>query len=188
MNKERITPDHFVFLDRDGVINVERGDYTKSVEEWEWAPGALEGIKRFTETGFGIIIITNQSCISRGIMTEEELAGLHEFMLSKIRESGGDILKIYYCPHQLSDGCTCRKPEPGMLLKAAKDYGINLSDIFFIGDSHRDMEAARRAGSQFILINSMPEDSISKTQSIPAEYRTENLLEAAEIVIKETRL
>ena len=188
MNKVHIVPDHFVFLDRDGVINVERGDYTKTVEEWEWAPEALEGIRRFTNAGYGVIIITNQSCISKGILSEEELAGLHEFMLSKIRESGGDILKIYHCPHQRSDGCTCRKPEPGMLLKAAKDYGINLSDTFFIGDAQSDMEAARRAGTRFIFINSISEYSVSKSHPITAEYRTKNLLEAAEIVIEETRL
>ena len=188
MNKVHIVPDHFVFLDRDGVINVERGDYTKTIEEWKWAPGALEGIKRLTEAGFGIIVITNQSCISKGILTEAELAGLHEFMLGKIRESGGDILKIYHCPHQRSDGCTCRKPEPGMLLQAAKDYGINLSNTFFVGDAQSDMEAARRAGTRSILINNISDSSISKPQPITAEYRTKNLLEAAEIVIEETRL
>lgn len=183
-----VAPDHFIFLDRDGVINVERGDYTKTIEEWKWAPEALKGIKRLTEAGFGIIVITNQSCISKGITTEEELAGLHEFMLRKIRVSGGDILKIYHCPHQHSDGCSCRKPEPGMLLQAAKDYGINLSNTFFIGDAQRDMEAAKRAGSRFIFIDSVCGDSIPKTQSIPAEYLVKNLLEATEIVIRETRL
>jgi len=188
MNKMHIVPDHFVLLDRDGVINVERGDYTKTIEEWKWAPGALEGIKRLTEAGFGIIVITNQSCISKEILTDAELAGLHEFMLGKIRESGGDILKIYHCPHQRSDGCTCRKPEPGMLLQAAKDYGINLSNTFFVGDAQRDMEAARRAGTRSIFINSIPEYSVSKSQPITSEYRTKNLLEAAEIVIEETIL
>ena len=188
MNKAYTVLYRFVLLDRDGVINVERGDYTKTVEEWKWAPGALKGIKRLTEAGFGIIVITNQSCISKGILTEAELAGLHEFMLSKIRESGGDILKIYHCPHQLSDGCTCRKPEPGMLLQAAKDYGINLSNTFFIGDAQRDMEAARRAGSRFIFIDSVSGYSVSKSQPITADYRTKNLLEAAEIVIRETGL
>ena len=89
----------YVFLDRDGVINVERGDYTTTIEQWDWAPGALDGLRMLTEAGFGVIVITNQACISKGIQTEEGLAVLHGFMLEGIREAGGDILRVYHCPH-----------------------------------------------------------------------------------------
>ncbi len=183
MTKEHTKPEHFVFLDRDGVINVERGDYTKNIEELRWAPGALEGIKTLTEAGFKIIVITNQSCISKRIITEAELTGLHEFMLNNIRKSGGDILKIYHCPHQKSDGCSCRKPEPGMLIQAAKDYRINLSNTFFIGDAQRDIDAAKRAGTRFIFV-----DSGQKTYLSNADFQSKNLLEAAKIVINESKL
>ena len=186
MTEEQTSADHFVFLDRDGVINVERGDYTTSIKEWEWAPGAFEGIKKLNGAGFGIIVITNQSCISRGIMTEKELSELHDFMLRTVRDSGGEILRIYHCPHQKSDNCSCRKPKPGMLLQAAKDYGIDLPKTFFIGDAPRDMEAAAQAGARRIYIDSSSSDTNSQTQLIPVDFQAENLKEAAEIVIRET--
>ena len=95
MTEAQAIPDRFVFLDRDGVINLDFGEYTTTIDEWKWAPGAVEGIKMLTDAGFGIIVITNQACIAKGIQTEEGLALLHTFMLNHIRESGGNILKIY---------------------------------------------------------------------------------------------
>ncbi len=184
--------DHFVFLDRDGVINVEIGDFIRTIEEWEWAPCALEGIKKLTDAGFSIIVVTNQSCISRGIITEDELGTIHDYMLGTIRDAGGKILSVYHCPHQQSDGCSCRKPYPGMLLQAAKDYGIDLSETFFIGDAPRDMEAAGRAGARGIFIDCQSGDNTgdntSELQTIPFDFRAKNLLEAADIVIREAVL
>jgi len=178
---------HFVFLDRDGVINVERGDYTTSIDEWEWAPGALEGIRTLTEAGFEIIVVTNQSCISRGILTEEELERIHDYMRRTVHEEGGDILRVYHCPHQKADNCSCRKPEPGMLLAAAEEFGINLADTFFIGDAPRDMEAAARAGVRSIFIDTtsarMNGDSL---EPVRYEFRADNLIDAVGIVIRET--
>ncbi len=175
----------FVFLDRDGVINVERGDYTVSFEEWIWAPGSREGIRKLTEAGFGVIIITNQACIAKGRQTEEGLALLHSFMLDGIREAGGDILRIYHCPHQTPDNCSCRKPEPGMLLKAAEDYDISFEHTFFIGDTARDMETARRAGARTILIvNDV--NAYQPVENVDADFRASDLLDAASIVIRET--
>ncbi|HDY88708.1 MAG TPA: HAD family hydrolase [bacterium] len=184
MSKSPSSHNRFVFLDRDGVINVDHGDYTTSIEEWEWAPGSLEGLKIFTDTGFGVIIITNQACIAKGRQTEEGLARLHSFMLRHIRESGGDILKIYHCPHQTSDGCSCRKPEPGMILKAAKDYKVNLPETFFIGDTARDMETAQRAGARTILIDG--EFNVHPVKKpVKAEFYAQDLMEAVKIVIEE---
>jgi len=176
----------FVFLDRDGVINVERGDFVRSIEEWEWAPHALEGIKKLTDAGFGIIVVTNQSCISRGIITEDELAAIHDYMLTTIHDSGGKIVRVYHCPHQESDGCSCRKPKPGMLLKAAKDYEIDLSQTFFIGDAPRDMEAAYSANIRGIFIENESGENNSHMEAIPCDFRAEHILEAADIVIRET--
>lgn len=176
----------YVFLDRDGVINVERGDYTTTIEQWEWAPGAFEGLRRLAEAGFGVIVITNQACIAKGIQTEEGLAKLHEFMLADIREKGGDILAIYHCPHVTPDGCDCRKPEPGMILRAAADYGIDLPRAFMIGDSLRDMEAGRRAGARTIFITAGPGADSPRTQFEGGEFEAADLNEAAGIVIRET--
>jgi len=177
--------ERFVFLDRDGVINVERGDYTTTVDEWRWAPGALEGIKRLTEAGFGVIVITNQSCIAKGLQTEEGLEKLHAFMVKTVRESGGDIVRVYHCPHRESDHCRCRKPEPGLILEAAGDFGIDLPRTFFIGDAERDMEAGRRAGTRTIFIDGT-KASLGKAGEVEADFRAGNLREAAEIVIRET--
>jgi len=175
----------FVFMDRDGVINAERGDYTTTVEQWRWAPGALEGLRMLTEAGFGIIVATNQACIAKGLQTVEGLAALHDWMLGVVRENGGDILRIYHCPHQTSDGCSCRKPAPGMLLQAAEDYGILLSRTFMIGDSLRDMEAGRCAGTRTILIDTGPGSDSSRTQFETGEFRADDLADAARIVIRE---
>ena len=179
---------HFVFLDRDGVINVERGDYTLSVDKWLWAPGALEGILLLTDAGFNCIVITNQSCVAKGLQTEERLNKLHDYMVTQIRCAGGDIFRIYYCPHQQSDYCTCRKPEPGLLLQAARDYDINLSDTFFIGDDTRDIEAGRRAGTRTILINISNESVGKESPASQADFQAIDLLYAAHIVISETTI
>ena len=172
----------YVLLDRDGVINVDPGDYTTTIDKWEWAPGALEGIKKLCDAGFGILIITNQACIAKGLQTEDGLAVLHDFMLDTIRKSGGDIVRIYHCPHQTSDGCDCRKPEPGMILRAADDYGFNRAETFLIGDTPRDMEAARRAGVRGIMITSNQAYEGETDGGLTAA----NLFDAAEIVIGET--
>ena len=105
-------------------------------------------------------------------------------MIDHIRKSGGDILRIYHCPHQNQDGCNCRKPKPGLLLQAAKEYGINLAETFFIGDAQRDIEAGRRAGTRTILINK----SIQHSEfTIQPDYHADNLLDAAEIIIREIK-
>ena len=187
MAKSPAKPDRYVFLDRDGIINVERGDYTVSIDEWQWAPGAREGIKMLTDAGFGVIVITNQACIAKGCQTEEGLAILHDFMLDGIRTAGGDILRIYHCPHQTPDNCSCRKPEPGMLLQAADDYDISLEKTFFVGDTSRDMETARRAGTKKILIvNDV--NAYQPVEDVETDFCAANLTDAAEIVIRETKV
>jgi histidinol-phosphate phosphatase family protein len=177
---------HFVFLDRDGVINVERGDYTTTIEQWQWAPGVFEGIKLLTEAGFRIIVITNQACIAKGLQSEEGLAKLHDFMLREIRKRGGDILRVYHCPHQTGDDCSCRKPAPGMILQAAEDYRIDLGKTFMIGDSLRDMEAGRRAGTRTIHIDTGMGADSPGTQFDGGDFRADDLLDAARIVMRET--
>lgn len=180
-------PDKFIFLDRDGVINVERGDYTRNREEWQWADCVFESIRKLNDAGFGIIVLTNQSAISRGIMTEVQLAELHNYMLTEIEKHGGKILSLYYCPHKLADGCNCRKPEPGMLLQAAKDYGIDLSKTYFIGDSPRDMEAATRAGAKGILIENEYTHRVKEIESYTYVFKVGSLMEAVEKVVGNAR-
>ncbi|MFC1508393.1 D-glycero-alpha-D-manno-heptose-1,7-bisphosphate 7-phosphatase [Candidatus Omnitrophota bacterium] len=187
MNDTAAASRRFVFLDRDGVINVELGEYTIYIEQLQWAEGSLAGIKKLNDAGFKIIVITNQACISKGLQTEEGLAKLHNHMKAHIEQAGGSILAFYHCPHQTPDNCFCRKPQPGMLVKAAEDYGINLPETFFIGDSRRDMEAGRRAGTRTILIDNGIDSDSPQTQFETGEFRVNNLLEATEIVIGESK-
>ena len=187
MNDTAASSRRFVFLDRDGVINVELGKYTIYIEQLQWADGSLEGIKKLNDAGFEIIVVTNQACISKGLQTEEGLAKLHDYMTAHIEQAGGSILAFYHCPHQTPDNCYCRKPQPGMLVNAAADYGIKLPETFFIGDSRRDMEAGRRAGTRTILIDNGIDSDSPQIQFETGEFRVNNLLEAAEIVIEESK-
>lgn len=145
--------DQVVFLDRDGVINKNRNDYVKTWAEFKFLPNAPKGIKLLNDNGFKIIIITNQSVVGRGIITEKTLNRIHEKMLKELKEFGCIIEKIYCCPHAPSDNCDCRKPKPGMLLKAAKDFNIDLAKSCFIGDNGTDEEAGKRAGCKTYLVS-----------------------------------
>jgi histidinol-phosphate phosphatase family protein len=135
-----------LFLDRDGVINYNRNDYVKSWDEFVFIPTAKEAIQKINRSEFMLIIITNQSPIGRGIFTTEILDNIHKNMLQELAASGCVIDAIYYCPHKPDDGCTCRKPKPGLILRAAEDFGIDLSGSWMIGDSDGDVKAGEAAG------------------------------------------
>jgi len=143
-----------VLVDRDGVLNkkMPQGTYVRSWEEWEWAPGAKAALWLFNQAGYRVIIISNQSGIARGVMTEEALTDIHQKMKTEVSSAGGQIEAIYYCPHGWDDGCACRKPRPGMLLQAQRDYHLDLSTTYFIGDDERDGQAAKAAGCPWIQV------------------------------------
>jgi len=145
--------EQIVFLDRDGVINKNRDDYVKTWDEFEFLPNTKKAIKLLNDNGYKIIIITNQSVVGRGIIPEKTLTGIHEKMLKELNECGCRIEKIYYCPHAPWDNCGCRKPKSGLLLKAAKDFDIDLKKCYFIGDSETDVEAGKRAGCKTYLVS-----------------------------------
>lgn len=141
-----------VFFDRDGVLNKDVA-YLYKIQDLVWVDGALKALAYLTELGYKIFIVTNQSGIARGYYTIEQMNELHTYMQQQINNAGGKIEKIYYCPHH-PDGsvseyaitCSCRKPKPGMLLEAMKEYSIDQKQSFLIGDSKRDVEAAEAAG------------------------------------------
>jgi histidinol-phosphate phosphatase family protein len=135
-----------MFLDRDGVINYNRNDYVKSWDEFVFIPTAKEALQKINRSEFMLIIITNQSPIGRGIFTTETLDKIHKNMLQELAEAGCIIDAIYFCPHKPDDGCSCRKPEPGLILRAAEDFGIDLSSSWMIGDSDGDIKAGESAG------------------------------------------
>lgn len=136
-----------LFLDRDGVVNVEK-HYLHKIDDFEWMEGIVEVCRRYQEEGFLILVVTNQSGISRGYYTQADFDRLSEWMIDRFRELGITVSAVYHCPHHESiDGpCECRKPEPGMFLSARREYDIDMENSVMIGDNERDIEASLKAG------------------------------------------
>jgi len=136
-----------LFLDRDGVINVEK-NYLYKIEDFEFIDGIFELCKYYERLGFIIVVVTNQSGIARGFYSEEEFEILTSWMKEEFLKQDILISKVYYCPHhpKISGACSCRKPNPGMLLDASKDLNIDLAKSIIIGDKERDIEAGLAAG------------------------------------------
>jgi D-glycero-D-manno-heptose 1,7-bisphosphate phosphatase len=144
-----------VILDRDGVLNrkMRTAEYVRSWSDWEWIPGAKEAIAMFKRAGYRIFIVSNQAGIARGALSVEALGEIHEKMTGEIQAAGGDIDRIYICPHGWDDGCDCRKPRPGMLIQAQRDFSLDLTRTPFIGDDARDLAAAEAAGCAGVIVN-----------------------------------
>jgi len=139
-----------VFLDRDGVINLKRDDYVKSMEEFVILKDVPKAIRLLNENNYLVIIITNQSVVNRGLLTDEELSRIHDFMKNELDKDGAHIDGIYYCPHRPDENCSCRKPGIELVERAVKEYSISTKSSWFIGDSETDMLAARKMGLQGI--------------------------------------
>lgn len=136
------------FLDRDGVINQKApdGQYVTRWEDFHILPGVIEGIVRLNRAGLRVIVVTNQRCVAKGLLTEAELGKLHRQMSEHLARAGAPVDGIYYCPHELESACDCRKPAPGMLLEAARAHGLDLRASWMIGDSDSDIQAGKNAG------------------------------------------
>lgn len=136
-----------LFLDRDGVINVDYA-YVHRSENFEFIDGIFELCLHYQQLGYLIFVVTNQSGIARGYYSEKDFLYLSTWMVQQFEEHGVSISKVYFCPHheEISGSCSCRKPEPGMLLQAQKEYDLDLENSILVGDSQRDIEAAARAG------------------------------------------
>lgn len=143
-----------IFLDRDGTINRRppRGEYITEPDELIFLPGAAEAMRRLTEAGYRIIIISNQAGIGRGVMTEAQLTAVNDRLRKEAQAAGAMIHAIYHCPHHWDDDCACRKPKPGMLFAAQRDFHLDLTRTLFIGDDPRDGEAAAAAGVPFEMV------------------------------------
>lgn len=141
-----------IFLDRDGVINENRPDYVKSWSEFSFLPGSKEAIAMLTSADYRLIVCTNQAGVARGCMSQENVEEIHRRMVVEIAKAGGEIERVYYCPHAKDENCSCRKPRPGMLLRARDELGIDLHKALFIGDSISDIQAALAAGVQPCLV------------------------------------
>jgi D-glycero-D-manno-heptose 1,7-bisphosphate phosphatase len=141
-----------IFLDRDGVINRRRVDHVKSWDEFEFLPEALEGLREINRVGAPVVVVTNQSAVGRGLLSEADLGAIHERMLSEVAAAGGRIDAIYACLHTPFDGCDCRKPAPGLIMRATADLGLRIECSVMVGDSVSDIQAARAAGCTPVLL------------------------------------
>ena len=144
-----------LLLDRDGVLNRRppRAEYIRRPDEFEWLAGALEALRILTESGYRLLVVSNQAGVARGAMTEDDLMAVHERMVSDARAAGGAIEGAYYCRHDWDAGCDCRKPLPGLLFQAQREHHLDLTRTPFIGDDDRDGEAAEAAGAPFIQVS-----------------------------------
>ena len=152
-----------IFLDRDGVINEDQEDYVKSWEEFRFIKGVRKALKEIHQAGLPVVVITNQSIIGRGMVTEAGLSVIHDRMCKGVKKAGGEILKIYYCPHHPDAHCSCRKPRIGLLKRAARELDLDLKNSVFVGDTLKDMRAGKRAGCRTVLVQTgQGEESLKK--------------------------
>ena len=144
----------FILLDRDGVLNRwVPNDYVMSPNDLHLLPGAADAVRDLNAAGYGVIVISNQQCVGKGLLSLQQLAEISEDLRAKIREaSGGQILDFFYCPHLKEEGCSCRKPLPGLIDQARSKYGFDLSSTILVGDSFTDLAAAHAADCRSVLV------------------------------------
>ena len=174
-----------VILDRDGVINQESDAYIKAPDEWIPIPGSLEAIGRLTQAGFTVVVASNQSGLGRGLFDQKALDAITARMQGEIVNAGGRLDGIYYCPHKPEDHCDCRKPKTGLYQQIAAHYQVKIQGVPAIGDSARDLVAAKSAGARPILVKT-GRGLMTLTQMPDVEVY-EDLAAAADHLIGETR-
>lgn len=141
-----------VILDRDGVINYDSEHYIKSPAEWKPLPGSLEAIAKLTQAGYKVVVATNQSGIGRGLFDMDTLNAIHNKMHQAVKDLGGRIDAVFYCPHPADSSCNCRKPRPGMFERIGGCFNVDLKGIPAVGDSLRDLVAAAAVGAAPMLV------------------------------------
>lgn len=179
-----------VFLDRDGTINEEVG-HLDSLEKLRIFPAAFEAVRMLNESGMRVIVVTNQSGVARGFFNEAFVETVHEQIRKRFREKGAFIDYFYYCPHHPTEGigeyrveCGCRKPEPGMLLRASAELGVDLPSSYVVGDTARDVELAARCSAAGILVKTGygMETALSGIEPV---YIAEDILDAARWILED---
>ncbi|WP_257297108.1 D-glycero-beta-D-manno-heptose 1,7-bisphosphate 7-phosphatase [Endozoicomonas sp. YOMI1] len=141
-----------VILDRDGVINEDSDQYIRSEQEWLPIPGSIEAIARLSSVGYRVVVATNQSGLARGYFTGKELNAMHDKLIRLVKEQGGHIDGIYYCPHGPDEHCQCRKPATGLIDQIFTDYDANPAETWVVGDSLRDLQAGVTSGCKVALV------------------------------------
>jgi D-glycero-D-manno-heptose 1,7-bisphosphate phosphatase len=180
-----------IFLDRDGTVN-EEIDFLRSPGELRLIPGSADAIRQANGLGWKVFIITNQSGIARGYLTEEQLAGIHRALTGELEKASARIDAIYYCPHHPDFGeppyrreCDCRKPGTGLLTLAAKEFGVDISKSFVIGDRMIDVQTGINSGATPVLVLTgygKQELALCREHDVPVQIVAENLLEAVQYI------
>jgi len=168
-----------VLMDRDGTVLVEPTDFSVRLKGLHMFPETLEAMAKLAEVGYSVIFVTNQLSIAKGNLSLKEYEATNNKMIELLEPTGIKVLKVYTCPHGQDDNCVCRKPKPGMLLQAIKEFNLNPGETFMIGDRVTDIEAGMAAGAKTILV---PQGNFKET-SAKAKHIAGNLLEAAEYII-----
>lgn len=171
-----------IFLDRDGTINVDIG-YTHKIEDLKIIPEVIEGLKMLGETDYKLIIVTNQSGIGRGHYTEEDYHKFREEIQKRLRKEKINIDAEYFCSHNPNENCNCRKPKIGMLEKATKDFNIDLTKSWMIGDNLSDIQAGKNAGCKTIHILTQENNKIISE----ADFVADNFLVAADYILSQNK-
>lgn len=178
-----------IFIDRDGVINKDPGgwtphSYVTKWDEFHFLPGAKEAIKRLNDKGYSIVVVSNQAGISKGFYSQGALEKINAMMLDELKKSGANIEKTYYCIHQDSDNCDCRKPAIGLFKRARKELKAKIEGAYFIGDGKMDVEAGKKASLKTILLLSGKSklDHVEEWTVRP-DYIFKDLLEAVNFIL-----
>ncbi len=180
ISANKIPPKKAVFIDRDGTINDNKNGYVHTKEEFSLLPGVETALKALGASDFLIIIITNQSGISRGMYTEEEYVLFEKWFMSEMERRKIRIDKIYHCPHGSFDNCSCRKPGSGMLFQAVTDFDISLNDSWMIGDSEVDIILGREVNTKTIKLGT----PMSKSTNLEPNYYANSLTDAIALILK----
>ena len=174
----------FVLLDRDGVINARPGPgWVRHWEEFRFLPRAVEALRKLNENGYKSIIVSNQSGVGRGLLSEEDLETITANFREEAAKQGAGIEAVFYCTHRPEDGCECRKPRPGLLLKAQREYGFPFPSTFLVGDTEVDFQAGTSVGCPVILIADSGGKPPEASRLKPRAY-VSNLYEAVEYILR----
>jgi D-glycero-D-manno-heptose 1,7-bisphosphate phosphatase len=179
-----------VFIDRDGVINQKprEGEYITSWGDFHILPGVAEAIALLKKAGYAVIVVTNQRCVAKGLITIPELEEIHACMRECLARLGATLDGIYYCPHDYQSQCKCRKPDPGMLLEAAHALGLDLGSSWMVGDSDIDIQAGKNAGCKTARVVVPGEKKLAADKDAEnggrAEVTASSLLDSGQQILK----
>ncbi len=171
-----------VFLDRDGVIIVEK-NFHCDPETIEFIPGSVRALQKLS-SGHQLVVVSNQSGIARGYFTEDDVRKFQDALNQRLRQSGIAVSGWYFCPHGPADNCSCRKPNPGMILQAAGDLSIDLGASWMVGDKSSDIGAGRAAGLRTVLVGTGYAGKEPGASVVKPDYITASLLSAADIIVR----